>query len=58
MTYYEPRHTLTSVDATTDAGGQDGGYVAVFPRVLRRFALFAIAFSVVSITTGIFVNYA
>jgi amino acid transporter len=34
-----------------------GGYAAVFPRVLRRFALFAIAFSVVSITTGIFVNY-
>ena len=29
----------------------------VLPRVLRRFALFAIAFSVVSITTGIFVNY-
>ena len=35
-----------------------GGYAGVFPRVLRRFALFAIAFSVVSITTGIFVNYA
>ena len=29
----------------------------VLPRVLRRFALFAIAFSIVSITTGIFVNY-
>jgi amino acid transporter len=35
-----------------------GGYATAFPRVLRRFALFAIAFSVVSITTGIFVNYA
>ncbi|GAA1314187.1 APC family permease [Pseudonocardia xinjiangensis] len=34
------------------------GYAAQFPRVLRRFALFAIAFSIVSITTGIFVNYA
>ena len=33
------------------------GYASQFPRVLRRFALFAIAFSVVSITTGIFVNY-
>ena len=27
------------------------------PRVLRRFALFAVAFSIVSITTGIFLNY-
>ncbi|GAA1865077.1 amino acid permease [Pseudonocardia ailaonensis] len=33
------------------------GYRERFPRVLRRFALFAIAFSIVSITTGIFVNY-
>ncbi|GAA3044737.1 amino acid permease [Pseudonocardia yunnanensis] len=36
----------------------DFGYASQFPRVLRRFALFAIAFSIVSITTGIFVNYA
>jgi amino acid transporter len=36
----------------------EAGYASSFPRVLRRFALFAIAFSVVSITTGIFVNYA
>ena len=35
----------------------EAGYAAEFPRVLRRFALFAIAFSIVSITTGIFVNY-
>ena len=27
------------------------------PRVLRRFAVFAVAFSIVSITTGIFLNY-
>ena len=33
------------------------GYAEQFPRVLRRFALFAVAFSIVSITTGIFVNY-
>lgn len=33
------------------------GYTSQFPRVLRRFALFAIAFSIVSITTGIFLNY-
>ncbi len=33
------------------------GYTERFPRVLRRFALFAVAFSIVSITTGIFLNY-
>ncbi len=33
------------------------GYATQFPRVLRRFALFAVAFSIVSITTGIFLNY-
>ena len=33
------------------------GYPSRFPRVLRRFALFAVAFSIVSITTGIFLNY-
>jgi amino acid transporter len=37
--------------------GREFGYATQFPRVLRRFALFAIAFSIVSITTGIFVNY-
>ncbi|WP_214403789.1 APC family permease [Pseudonocardia lacus] len=43
-----------------DPGAQPGagfGYAQQFPRVLRRFALFAVAFSIVSITTGIFVNY-
>ena len=35
----------------------DHGHAARFPRVLRRFALFAVAFSIVSITTGIFLNY-
>jgi amino acid transporter len=29
----------------------------VLPRVLHRFALFAVAFSIISITTGIFLNY-
>lgn len=33
------------------------GYATQFPRVLCRFALFAVAFSIVSITTGIFLNY-
>lgn len=37
--------------------GAGFGYAQQFPRVLRRFALFAVAFSIVSITTGIFVNY-
>jgi amino acid transporter len=35
----------------------DVGHAPQFPRVLRRFALFAVAFSIVSITTGIFLNY-
>ena len=34
-----------------------GNQSSTLPRVLRRFALFAVAFSIVSITTGIFVNY-
>lgn len=33
------------------------GYTSKFPRGLRRFALLAIAYSIVSITTGIFLNY-
>lgn len=33
------------------------GHTPQLPRVLRRFALFAVAFSIVSITTGIFLNY-
>src|SRR3954462_444717 len=37
--------------------GTGSGYAEQFPRVLRKFALFAVAFSIVSITTGIFVNY-
>ncbi|MHA6785439.1 amino acid permease [Pseudonocardia saturnea] len=36
----------------------DVGYATRFPRVLRRFTLFAVAFSIVSITTGIVVNFA
>lgn len=38
-------------------GTETFGYGTQFPRVLRRFALFAVAFSIVSITTGIFLNY-
>lgn len=30
---------------------------AQLPRVLRKFALFAVSFSIISITTGIFLNY-
>ncbi|MGH3438253.1 MAG: APC family permease [Sciscionella sp.] len=33
------------------------GYHQELRRVLRKFALFAVAFSIVSITTGIFLNY-
>ncbi len=50
--------TGTGTGADPDhAEGAGFGYAQQFPRVLRRFALFAVAFSIVSITTGIFVNY-
>ncbi|MFC4942610.1 APC family permease [Pseudonocardia sp. GCM10023141] len=38
--------------------GTEFGYASQLPRVLRKFALFAVAFSIISITTGIFLNYA
>ncbi len=41
----------------SDAGTETSTQTSTLPRVLRRFALFAVAFSIVSITTGIFVNY-
>lgn len=57
---------MAELDAPSSAGatprstqqqGSGFGYAEQFPRVLRKFALFAVAFSIVSITTGIFVNY-
>lgn len=41
----------------SDAGTQTPAQRSALPRVLRRFALFAVAFSIVSITTGIYLNY-
>ena len=38
-------------------GVSDFGYQPQFKRVLRPYALFAVGFSVISLTTGIFVNY-
>jgi amino acid transporter len=40
------------------AGPGEFGYRQELRRVLRLFAVFSVAFSVVSITTGIFLNYA
>ena len=40
------------------AGPGEFGYKQELRRVLRLFAVFSVAFSVVSITTGIFLNYA
>src|SRR3954469_3606844 len=55
---------MAELDAPSSAQSTPGpeqrsgfGYAEQFPRVLRKFALFAVAFSIVSITTGIFVNY-
>lgn len=49
-----------SPDATHSAEEsdlQDFGYKQEMRRVLKKFAVFAVAFSIVSITTGIFLNY-
>ncbi|HTF51677.1 MAG TPA: amino acid permease [Pseudonocardia sp.] len=47
-------------EASAGGGGDAGefGYRQELHRVLRLFAVFSVAFSVVSITTGIFLNYA
>lgn len=42
---------------TEDAAVDEFGYRQEFKRVLRLFAVFAVSFSVISITTGIFLNY-
>jgi amino acid transporter len=44
-------------DVSTDEPGEFG-YRQELRRVLRLFAVFSVAFSIVSITTGIFLNYA
>ncbi|HEX4356563.1 MAG TPA: amino acid permease [Pseudonocardia sp.] len=46
------------ISAENSAGPGEFGYRQELRRVLRLFAVFSVAFSVVSITTGIFLNYA
>jgi len=45
-------------EVSTDGEAGEFGYRQELHRVLRLFAVFSVAFSVVSITTGIFLNYA
>jgi len=42
---------------STDQGVQDFGYKQEFRREIKRFASFAVGFSFISITTGIFTTY-
>ena len=52
-----PRHLSRQ---TLDSGQSvviDAGYRPELRRSLRLFSLFAISFSIISITTGIFLNY-
>ena len=46
------------ISTENSAGAGEFGYRQELRRVLRLFAVFSVAFSVVSITTGIFLNYA
>ncbi|MBA3418688.1 MAG: amino acid permease [Geodermatophilaceae bacterium] len=43
---------------TEDAAVNEFGYRQEFRRVLHLFAVFSVSFSIISITTGIFLNYA
>ncbi|HEY3683280.1 MAG TPA: amino acid permease [Streptosporangiaceae bacterium] len=43
--------------ATDESTLQEFGYRPELKRVLKKFAVFAVSFSIVSITTGIFLNY-
>lgn len=46
-----------TVPRTDESHLQDFGYKQELRRVLKLFAVFAVSFSIVSITTGIFLNY-
>lgn len=45
------------VQATGQVEGAGFGYQQELTRVLKQFSVFAVSFSIVSITTGIFLNY-
>src|ERR1700739_2880794 len=57
-----PSAAATAVARDADVAGAEAivaraGYRPELPRALRFFSMFAIAFSIISITTGIFLNY-
>jgi len=49
--------TEHTAQGTEDSAVNEFGYRQEFRRVLHLFAVFSVAFSIVSITTGIFLNY-
>jgi amino acid transporter len=51
-------NTVTTAQDTEEAILAKAGYRPELRRSLRFFSMFAIAFSIISITTGIFLNYA
>src|SRR5947208_4329162 len=46
------------IQGTEEAVVNEFGYKQELRRALRQFSLFAVAFSIISITTGIFLNFA
>src|SRR5579862_860928 len=49
--------TARAADDSPEAVVERAGYRPELKRSLRFFSMFAIAFSIISITTGIFLNY-
>src|SRR5215467_6749117 len=58
MSTQEPPGTVTAARDASEAIVERAGYKPELRRSLRFFSMFAIAFSIISITTGIFLNYA
>ncbi len=52
-----PAEEIQAPPETEDGTVNEFGYRTEMNRVLRLFAVFAVAFSIISITTGIFLNY-
>src|SRR5215475_6982247 len=58
MSTQEPPGTVTAARDASEEIVARAGYQPELRRSLRFFSMFAIAFSIISITTGIFLNYA
>src|SRR6516164_4352929 len=58
MSIQEPPGTIAATRDASEEIVARAGYKPELRRSLRFFSMFAIAFSIISITTGIFLNYA